>query len=72
MAAIWGMEKFHLYLYSKEFLLQMDQKPLTSIFKKHLVNVSPRVQRIVMCSWPYMFKTEWIAGKDNTIADGLS
>ena len=50
----------------------MDQKPLTSIFKKHLVNVSPRVQRIVMCSWPYMFKTEWIAGKDNTIADGLS
>ena len=39
MAAIWGMEKFHFYLNSKEFLLQMDQKPLTSIFKKHLVDV---------------------------------
>ena len=25
-----------------------------------------------MHSWPYMFKTEWIPGKDNTIADGLS
>ena len=72
MAAIWGMEKFYFYLYSKEFLLQMDQKPLTSIFKKHLVDVSPRVWRIAMRSWPYMFKMEWILGKDNAIADGLS
>ena len=72
MAAIWGIEKFHFYLYGKEFLLQMDQKPLTSIFKKHLVNVSPRIRRIAMCSWPYMFKMEWTPGKDNTIADGLS
>ena len=44
MAAIWGMEKFHFYLYGKEFLLQTDQKPLTSIFKKHIVDVSPRVR----------------------------
>ena len=72
MAVIWGVEKFHFYLYDKEFLLQMDQKPLTSIFKKHLVNVSPRVWRIAMHSWPYMFKMEWIPGKDNTIADKLS
>ena len=72
MAAIWGMEKFHFYLYGKEFLLQTDQKPLTSIFKKHLVDVSPRVWRIMMRSWPDMFKTEWIPGKDNAIADGLS
>ena len=72
MAAIWGMEKFHFYLYSKEFLLQTDQKPLTSIFKKHLVDVSPRGWTIAMRSWPYMFKTEWIPGKDNTIADRLS
>ena len=72
MAAIWGIEKFHFYLYGKEFLLQMDQRPLTSIFKKHLVDVSPRVRRIAMHSWPYMFKMEWIPGKDNAIADGLS
>ena len=72
MAAIWDMEKFHFYLYGKEFLVQMDQKPLTSIFKKHLVDVSPRVWRIVMCSWPYMFKMEWIPQKDNAIADELS
>ena len=72
MAVIWGMEKFNFYLYGKEFLLQTDQRPLTSIFKKHMVNVSPRIGRIAMCSWPYMFKTEWIPGKDNAIADRLS
>ena len=72
MAAIWGMEKFHFYLYGKEFLLQTDQKPLTSIFKKHLVDVSPRIRRIAMRIWPYMFTTQWIAGKDNSIADRLS
>ena len=72
MAAIWGMEKLDFYLYGKEFLLQMDQRPLTSIFKKHMVDVSPRIRRITMCSWPYTFKMEWIPGKDNTIADRLS
>ena len=72
MAAIWGMEKFHFYLYGKEFLPQMDQRSLTSIFKKHMVDVLPRIRRIMMHSWPYMFKTEWIPGKDNAIADGLS
>ena len=72
MAVIWGMEKFHFYLYGKEFLLQTDQRPLTSIFKKHMVDVSPRIWRIAMHSWPYTFKTEWIPGKDNAIADRLS
>ena len=69
---IGGMEKFHFYLYGKEFLLQTDQRPLTSIFKKHMVDISPRIWRIAMRSWPYTFKMEWIPGKDNAIVDGLS
>ena len=27
MAAVWGMEKFHYFLYGKKFILQTDQKP---------------------------------------------
>ena len=72
MAAVWGMEKFHYYLYGKEFTLQTDQKPLVSIFKKHMLQVSPRIQRIAIRSWPYIFNTEWISGKTNVIADALS
>ena len=32
MATVWGMEKFHYFLYGKHFTLQTDQKPLVSIF----------------------------------------
>ena len=37
------MEKFHYFLYGKEFTLETDQKPLVSIYKKHMVDISPRV-----------------------------
>ena len=29
-AAVWGMEKFHYFLYGRKFILQTDQKPLGS------------------------------------------
>ena len=72
MAAVWGMEKFHYYLYGTEFILQTDQRPLVSIFKKHMLQISPRIQRIAIRTWPYTFTMEWIPGKENLIADALS
>ena len=36
-AAVWGMEKFHYFLYGRKFILQTDQKPLVSIFRKHMI-----------------------------------
>ena len=44
------MEKFHYFLYGKEFTLETDQKPLVSIYKKHMVDISPRVQRLIVRS----------------------
>ena len=32
LATIWGMEKFHYFLYGKQFTLETDQKPLVSIY----------------------------------------
>ena len=32
LGTIWGMEKFHYFLYGKEFILETDQKPLVSIY----------------------------------------
>ena len=34
LVTIWGMEKFHYFLYGKEFTLETDQKPLVSIYMK--------------------------------------
>ena len=45
------MEKFHYFLYGKEFTLETDQKPLVSIYKKHMVDISPRVKRLIVRSF---------------------
>ena len=55
------MEKFHYFLYGKEFTLESDQKPLVSIYKKHMVDISPRVQRLIVRSFPYLpFKVIYV------------
>ena len=67
------MEKFHYFLYGKEFTLETDQEPLVSIYKKHMVDISPRVQRLIVRSFPYLpFKVVYKKGKDIPVADALS
>ena len=70
--AVWGMEKFHYFLYGRKFILQTDQKPLVSIFRKHMIDVSPRIQRITIRAWQYDFVPQHIPGRINVIADSLS
>ena len=73
LAMIWGMKKFHYFLYGKEFTLEMDQKPLVSIYKKHMVEISPRVQRLVVRSFPYQPLNIWYRkGVEIPLADALS
>ena len=48
------MEKFHYFLYGKEFTLETDQKPLLSIHKKHMIDISQRVQRLIVRSFLYL------------------
>ena len=73
LETIWGMEKFHYLLYGKESTLETDQKPLVSIYKKHMVDISPRVQRLIVKSFPYLpFKVVYKKGTDIPVADALS
>ena len=73
LGTIWGMEKFHYFLYGKEFTLETDQKPLVSIYKKHMVDIRPRVQRLIVRSFPYQpFNVIYKKGKDIPVADALS
>ena len=67
------MEKFHYFLYGKEFTLETNQKPLVSIYKKHMIDISPRVQRLIVRSFPYLpFKVVCKKGTDIPVADILS
>ena len=73
LATIWGMEKFHYFLYGKEFTLETDQKPLVSIYRKHMVEISPRIQRLVVRSFPYQpFDVQYRKGVEIPLADALS
>ena len=65
--------KFHYFLYGKEFTLETNQKPLVSIYKKHMIDISPRVQRLIVRSFPYLpFKVVSKKGVDIPVADTLS
>ena len=67
------MEKFHYFLYGKEFTLETDQKPLVSIYKKHMVEISPRIQRLIVRSFPYQpFNVQYRKGVEIPLADALS
>ena len=57
---------------NKEIILQTDQKPLVSIFRKHMIDVSSRIQRITIRAWQYDFVPQHIPGRINVIADSLS
>ena len=73
LATIWGMEKFHYFLYGKHFTLETDQKPLVSIYKKHMVDISPRIQRLVVRGFPYqLFDIQYRRGKEIPLTDALS
>ena len=73
LATIWGMEKSHYFLYGKEFTLEMDQKPLVSIYKKHMVEISPKIQRLIVRSFPYQpFNVQYRKGVEIPLADALS
>ena len=72
LAVAWVMEKFHHFLYGNEFTLETDQKPLEAILSKSLNQATPRLQRILIRTFPYNFKIRYIPGATNHVADYLS
>ena len=72
LAVAWAMEKFHHFLYGNEFVLETDQKPLEAILSKSLNQATPRLQHILIRTFPYHFKVRYIPGITNHVADCLS
>ena len=72
LAVAWAMEKFHHFLYASHFILETDQKPLEAILSKSLNQATPRLQRILIRTFPYTFMVRYIPGMTNQLADCLS
>ena len=65
LGVTWVMEKFHHFLYGNEFTLETNQKPLEVILSKSLNQATPRLQRILIRTFPYHFKIRYIPGVNN-------
>ena len=65
LAVAWAMERFHHFLHANHFILETDQKPLEAILSKSLNQATPRLQRILIRTFPYHFTVCYIPGVTN-------
>ncbi|KAE8276916.1 Retrovirus-related Pol polyprotein [Larimichthys crocea] len=69
----YGLERFHCYVYGlPTFTVETDHRPLVSIIKKNLNDMSPRIQRLIMKLQRYDFELIYTPGKHLVLADALS
>ena len=68
-----GNGKVLLLLVWKGIHIGNQPEALVSIYKKHMLDISPRIQRLIVRSFPYLpFKVVYKKGTDIPVADALS
>ena len=72
LAIVFGVQRFHTYLYGRSFDVITDHKPLVMILNKPLASASPRLQRLMIKLQGYNFTIKYRPGKENDLSDGLS
>ena len=75
LALVWGVKKFHLYLFGRHFTLVTDHEPLTSIFhpKKGIRAMTvARLQRCALFLTGFNYSIEYKNTTQHGNADGLS
>ena len=72
LAAVFGAERFHTYVYGWSFTIKSDHKPLESISRKNLSDTPAWLQCIMLCLQGYYFTIRYCQGKEMVIPDTLS
>ena len=67
---MFGIKRFEYYLLGKEFILEVDHKPL--IYLNKAKGTNDRLVRWSLSLQPFKFRLVHIAGDDNVGADFLS
>jgi hypothetical protein len=65
-------EKFHEFIYGTSVVVETDHKPLISLHRKNLNDLTPRLQRLMLRLRRYDLHLEYIPGKFLIVADTLS
>ena len=72
LAVIFGLNKFHNYVYGKAISIITDHKSLTFIVKKPLSKASQRIQSMLLKIQDYNFDLQYKQGTRIPVADALS
>ena len=75
LSLVFGVKRFHTYLYGRKFILYTDHKPLTTILgpKKGIPPLAAAcLQRLALLLSAYDYQIEFKSTKDHANADGLS
>ena len=72
LAAVFGAERFHTYIYGWSFTIESDHKPLESISRKNLAETPAWLQYMMLWLQGNDFTIHYCPGKEMVIPDTLS
>ena len=72
LAVLYGIQRFHHYLFGKHFIVITDHQPLEMIFLKPNKCASPRLRRMIIRTHGYNFTIKYRKGETMILADTLS
>ena len=72
LAVVFGLEKFHQYVYGKTVVVESDHRPLEIILKRPLRDTPKRLQRMLLRLQRYDISLRYTPGKHVPVADALS
>ena len=72
LSVVYGLEKFHYYIYGRHVVIETNHKPLETIFKKHLSSAPRRIARMMLRIQKYDVQIKDVPGKDIPLADAFS
>ena len=72
LGVVFGIKKFHHYLYGRKFNVECDHKPLQHIRQKNLTLAPPRLRGMLRSVADYDFTLLYRPGKEMVLPDALS
>ncbi|KAK3087172.1 hypothetical protein FSP39_002564 [Pinctada imbricata] len=75
LAIIFGVKKFHQYIFGRHVTIVTDHKPLIGLFREDRsvpINAASRIQRWALTLEAYEYEIKYKEGRNHGNADGLS
>ena len=72
LAIVYGVQKFHQYIYGRTTDVETDHKPLQYTLNRPLHEAPLRLQKMMLTWQRYYLKVKYVPGSELSVADALS